>query len=151
MTMPRPLLTKPRMGSPGGGWQHFCAVRDAGDVSCGGRNDLRQAEFPVWVSGSVVQVDVAVSNTNGRVWFGDQATRRIALVGWDDTACEGTFYGVRALSVPELDMATVCALTGQPAIVEVTVSDLLASDPAPVTEVLEIAFELDPKDDAACM
>ncbi len=99
----------------------------------------------------VVQVDVAVSNTNGRVWFGDQATRRIALVGWDDTACEGTFYGARALSVPELDMATVCALTGQPAIVEVTVSDLLASDPAPVTEVLEIAFELDPKDDAACM
>lgn len=98
----------------------------------------------------VVQVDVAVFDAQGQVWFGDQATNRIALVGWDDSACEGSFYGVRAMSVPQLDIDTVCALAGQPATVEVTVTDLFASNPEPVTEVLGITFELDPKDDDLC-
>jgi len=118
--------------------------------------DGPQTGWHVDVGGSLVgapqlvEIDAVLYGDDGTLLFGDQAPVRTALVGWGEDACEGSFYGLRSMSGPSLDLEQVCALEGRSGTLVVTVTDLQAQPPVSVTGELTIAFALDPIDEPLC-
>lgn len=121
---------------PQGGWH----IDLGGEVS--GFSDLVEVEGYVRVAGE------------GRTIAGEeQQPSRLALVGWSDSTCSGTFYDVRAF-VDDEGQSTldyICALDGAPLEIEITVTDL--ADPTgawSATETLSAVAALDPNDVEPC-
>lgn len=76
-----------------------------------------------------------------------------ALVGYDDTACSGTFYNTRAFIETDRDTGPagldfVCGLAGETVTFSVVVEDIVSLRQA--TAEVQVVLELDPADVPEC-
>jgi len=118
---------------PQGGWH----IDIGGEVT--GTTDL------VEVSSTITVV------STGDVIAGDQQPTRIALFGWDESSCTGTFFGITTYvdDIPSTDQEFVCGLEAETLEIELTVTDLSAPSKT-ITETLEVTMALDPVDEKPC-
>lgn len=102
----------------------------------------------------LVQVDATfVDTSSGTLVAGDQTGVRQALVGWDDTGCSGTFYGVRTFVddiAANVTQADICALEGAELELTLTVTALEGDPPAVAEVTTMVTAVLDPADVAPC-
>ena len=111
------------------------------------------------VGGSTGEVSVApflVRRSDGMQVAGDQQEQFIGLVGYDDTACTGSFFGVRAFlddAFESLDTGTepqdfICSLAGEILTLTVNLTDLTSG--ATATSTVDVTATLDQNDIQVC-
>lgn len=83
----------------------------------------------------------------------EQQPLRTALVDWDEASCSGEFFGLRSYvddNGPHT-LDTMCTLEGEPAAIEIVLSDLSDPDQARVVaSVVDVVIGLDANDASYC-
>jgi hypothetical protein len=122
---------------PQGGWH----------VETGGLVDRSESEVSI-------MPQVTVPDLGDLRIAGDQEPTYIALVGYDDTKCQGTFSDVNAFIDTEAgttgldDQAFICSLVGKTLMVTVTVSDILSGRTG--ADTVSVIAQPDPVDVDVC-
>ncbi|MCB9689715.1 MAG: hypothetical protein H6738_24430 [Alphaproteobacteria bacterium] len=116
-------------------------------------------ETAAFVTGSTAEVSVLpriVRKSDGVRLAGDQQEQFIALVDYDDDACTGSFFSVRAFlddTFGELDTGTspqdvICGLAGEILTLTIAVTDLNTG--AGTEATVDVTATLDPNDIQIC-